>query len=107
MNASTYFIPAFDLTEAREIAYAVHAGRLGHREHYLTREGAEAIRNHLNSLRATKREVFEITVDERVTDDGRIPVAWVVDEIGERAAAIVLFLLIPLVGIASLYEVMA
>lgn len=102
-----YFVAAFDFTEAREIAYAVHAGRLGHREHYLTREGAEAIRDHLNGLRATKREVFEVAVDERTTDDGRIPVAWVVDEIGERAAALILFLLIPLVGIASLYEVMA
>lgn len=107
MNSRTYFVAAFDAAEAREIAYAVHAGRLGHREHYLTSEGAGAIRDHLNRLGSKRREVFEIEVGNRVTHDGTIPVAWAVDHVGDVAAALVLFAMIPLVGIASLFEVMA
>lgn len=104
MNAITYFVAAFDEAEAKEIAYAVHAGRLGHGEHYLTRDGASAIRDHLNRLGSKPREVFEIRVSTRATHDGTIPVAWAVDQIGDAAASFVIFALIPLVGIASLWE---
>lgn len=99
-----YHVPAFDRAEAREIAYAVHAGRIGHIEHYLDPGAAQRVCDHLNRLGSKRREVFAVEVDQRITDDGVIPVAWPVDKVGDAAAALTLFALIPLVGLASLWE---
>lgn len=107
MTARTYYVPAFDAAEAREIAYEVHAGRLGHIEHYLDPEAAQRVCDHLNRLGTKRREVFPVEVKARVTHDGVIPVAWPVDRVGEVAAAVTLFAMGALVGLASLFEVFA
>jgi hypothetical protein len=107
MKAITYHVPAFDYDEAREIAYAVHAGRMGHTEHYLDAAAAQRVCDHLNRLSTKHRGIFTVEVDERVTHDGVIPVAWTVDQIGDVAAILVIFALIPLVGLASLWEKIA
>ena len=86
----TYHVPAFDAAEAREIAYAVHAGRMGHIEHYLDPAAAQRVCDHLNRLGSKRREVFPVDVERRATHDGRIPVARVVDGAGSVAAALML-----------------
>lgn len=80
----TYHVPAFDAAEAREIGYAVHAGRMGHIEHYLDPAAAQRVCDHLNRLGSKRREVFTVEVESRTTHDGVIPVA----SIGEIAAAL-------------------
>ena len=97
----TYFIPASDADEARAIAEGIAAGRCGHVEHYRTHQRAQTVAEHLNHLaeqngRATRRQVY--TVEIRATHDG-----WIAN-VGEVAAVLVLFAMIPLVGIASLIE---
>jgi hypothetical protein len=91
----TYHVPAFDQAEAREIAYAVHAGRMGHIEHYLDPAAAQRVCDHLNRLGSKRREVFTVEVDERVTHDGIIPVAWPVDKVADAAAAYLLVAILP------------
>lgn len=95
MGTRTYHVPAFDQAEAREIAYAVHAGRMGHIEHYLDAAAAQRVCDHLNRLGSKRRELFVVLVNERVTHDGVIPVAWPVDKFGDVAAAITLFAILP------------
>lgn len=107
MQTTTYHVPAFDAAEAREVAYAVQAGRLKHVEHYLDQAVADRVCAHLNRACATPRRVFTVILEQRTTDDGRIPVAWPVDRIGDAAATLFLFAMIPLVGFASLFEVFA
>jgi hypothetical protein len=103
MKTVTYYVPAFDLNEAREVAYAVQAGRMKHVEHYLDEAAAERVCAHLNRLGSKPRQVFTILLEQRVTDDGRIPVAWPVDRIGSIAAALLLIIGGPfLVGLATL-----
>lgn len=98
MDTRTYHVPAFDQAEAREIAYAVHAGRMGHIEHYLDAAAAQRVCDHLNRLGSKRRVLFAVEVDERVTHDGVIPVAWPVDKVGDVAAAITLFVMLPAVA---------
>lgn len=103
MKTVTYHVPAFDLSEAREIAYAVDAGSMGHIEHYLSADAAERVCSHLNRLSVKQRQVFAIVLEQRVTDDGRIRVARTVDGVGEIAAALMLAIVGPvLVGLATL-----
>lgn len=104
MKTTTYHVPAFDLAEAREVAYAVQAGRLKHVEHYLDEAAAERVCGHLNRNSAGKRRVFTVVLEQRTTDDGRIPVACPLDRLGDAAATFAIFAMIPLVGFASLWE---
>jgi len=98
-----YYVPAFDRSEAREIACAVHAGRMGHIEHYLDASAARRVCDHLNRLGSKRRAVFAVEVDELVTDDGTIPVARLIDQAGSVAASLLLIIGGPvLVGIATL-----
>jgi len=107
MTSRTLWVPAFDADEAREIAHAVDAGRMGHIEHYVDQDAAHRVCAHLNRLGSKRREVFKVTIRDRATHDGFIPVAWPVDRVGDVAAALTLFALIPLVGLASMWEVFA
>lgn len=86
----TYHVPAFDAAEAREIACAVHAGRMGHIEHYIDPAAAQRVCDHLNRLGSKRREVFIVQVENRATHDGTIPVAWAVDRVGDIAAALMI-----------------
>lgn len=86
----TYHVPAFDAAEAREIANAVHAGRMGHIEHYLDPAAAQRVCDHLNRLGSKRREVFKVDVERRATHDGAIPVARAFDKAGEIAAALLI-----------------
>ena len=99
----TYFIPAANAREARRIAQVVHTGEIRHVEHYLAPERAQVVADHLNRLaeregRATRRQVFPVEI--RAAHDGG---GWIAN-VGEVAAVLVLFAMIPLVGIASLIE---
>lgn len=98
------WIPAETLNAARHIAYAVEAGRLPMLPHYATEEAAEIRAAFMGQVHARTIPVFAIVMEKRVTHDGVIPVAWPVDRVGDVAAAITLFLLIPIVGFASLWE---
>lgn len=107
MRTAIYHVPAFDLIEARETAHAVHAGRIGHAEHYRCPDAAERVCGHLNRLSADERQrrVFPVAIEIRTTHDGRIPVAWPVDQIGDAAAAFLITVVGPFaVGVASLWE---
>lgn len=97
MRTAIYHIPAHDLAEAVEVAHAAHAGRLQHVEHYRCPEAAARICGHLNRLAEVPRpwRIFPVAIEIRTVDDGRIPVAWPVDAIGERAAAVALFCILP------------
>jgi hypothetical protein len=100
----TYFVPATDLNEAREIAYAVDAGRIKHVEHYLDEASAERVLSHLNRLSRSPRRIYPVIIEQRPTNDGRIPVAWPVDPVGEVAAVVVIFGMAWVAGLASLWE---
>lgn len=100
----TLWIPAETLNGARHIAYAVEAGRLPMMPHYATEEAAEIRAAFMSQVHARTISVFAIVMEKRVTHDGVIPVAWPVDRVGDVAAAITLFALIPLVGLASCWE---
>jgi hypothetical protein len=106
MQSAVYHVPAFDRAEAIETAHAVHAGRLVHAEHYRCPEAAARVCGHLNRLTTDRRErrVFAVVIQPTTTQDGVIPVAWKVDQIGDVAAVIALFASIWLVGFASLWE---
>lgn len=107
MTTRTLWIPAENLNAARMIAYAVEAGRLPMLPHYATEEAAEIRAAFMSQTHARPIPVFAIVMEKHVTHDGVIPVARPVDRVGEVAAAVTLFALIPLVGIASMFEVFA
>jgi hypothetical protein len=95
MHTAIYHIPALDLAEAVEVAHAAHAGRLKHVEHYLCPEAAARVCGHLNRDAARPRRVYPVAIELRTHHDGRIPVAWPVDAVGDIAAAITLFCILP------------
>ncbi len=107
MTSRTLWIPAENLNIARQIAYAVDAGRLPMMPHYATEEAAEIRAAILAETHARSIPVFAIVIEKRVTHDGVIPVATLADRAGDAAAAFTLFALIPLVGFASLWERLA
>lgn len=100
----TLWIPAENLNIARQIAYAVEAGRLPMLPHYATEEAAEVRAALLGETHARTIPVFAIVMEKRATHDGVIPVAWPVDRVGDVAAAITLFAMGALVGLASYWE---
>jgi len=107
VSPRTLWIPAENLNAARLIAYAVEAGRLPMLPHYLTDEAAEIRAAFMREVHARPIPVFAIVMEKRVTHDGVIPVAWPVDRVGDVAAAITLFAMGALVGLASMFEVFA
>lgn len=107
MTARTLWIPAETLNAARLIAYAVEAGRVTCVAHYASEEAATKRAALLSEVHRAPFRVFAIVIEKRTVDDGRIPVARVVDRVGDVAAVVTLFALIPLVGLASMWEVFA
>lgn len=104
----TLYVPAFDEAEARVVAESIARGETGQLSFHTDREEVDRICAYLNRNRAGERyQTFAVPVRERLVDDGRIFVAWPSDRVGDIAATIVLFLLISLVGIASLWERLA
>jgi hypothetical protein len=104
MTARTLWIPAENLNAARHIAYAVEAGRLPMLPHYASEEAATIRAAFMGEVHARTIPVFAIVMERRATHDGFIPVAWAVDRVGDVAAALTLFLLPAVVGVASLWE---
>lgn len=108
MNTRTLYVPAFDQSEATIIAESVARGETGLLAHHTDRDEVDRICAHLNRHRSGVRyQTFAVPVRERLVDDGRIFVAWPADEVGDVAATLTFFALIPLVGIASLWERLA
>jgi hypothetical protein len=100
-----YYIPADSEAGARKVVDRIERGIVPAQPHYLDSElAAEAFDRYPPSGKIGLRLWC---IERRAVDDGRITNAWTVDQAGDLAAVIVLFLLIPLVGIASLYEVLA
>lgn len=105
MNSRTLFVPAFDQSEANVVAESIARGETGLLAHHTDRAEVDRICAHLNRNRSGERyRTFAVPVRERFVDDGRIFVAWPSDSVGDAVAAIVIFAMIPLVGIASLWE---
>lgn len=99
----TLWIPERSDEMAIKIAYAVQAGRVPCLSQYLDEGRANLAAATLATLHGDPTfKARCVVIEMRAHDDGRIPIARIVDQIGEIAAAIVLFLLIPLVGIGTL-----
>lgn len=103
----TYWIPAETLNAARIIAYAVDAGRVTCVAHYASEEAATKRAALLSEVHRAPFRVFAIVIERRATHDGVIRVAKPLDRVGEIAAVAAIFALIPLVGLASMWEVFA
>lgn len=87
----TYWIAAEDMDSARRRAYAVEAGRLPYLAHYASEEAATAWADQINAILAVRTaRVFAIVIEHVTTHDGRIPVARVVNRVGEIAAGLVI-----------------
>ena len=108
MKTVTYWIPATTLAEAGVIARAVHRHAVPRMPWHGDEVACQRRSDECNALLGARPvKPFAIVIEERTVDDGRILNAWAGDRIGEIAATIALFAMIPLVGIASLYEVLA
>lgn len=90
---------------ALSVAKAIAKGRLPTCEHYETEDGANAWAEHCNGMLGARRvSVFPVAVEVNMVDDGRIVNAWVVDKVGDAAAAFLITVVGPvLVGAASLF----
>jgi hypothetical protein len=108
MKTVTYWVPAPTLAEAGVIARAIHRRAVPLMPWHGDEIACQRRADECNALLGARQvKPFAIVIEERTVDDGRIVNVWAGDRIGDLAAAIVLFLLIPLVGIASIYEVLA
>ena len=108
MRTVTYRIPAATLADAGIVARAIHRGAVPRMPWHGDEVACQRRADECNALLGARPvKPFAIVIEERVVDDGRIVNVWAGDRVGELAAAIILFAMIPLVGIASLYEVLA
>lgn len=105
----TLWIPERSDEMALKIAYAVQAGRVPCLGQYLDEARANAAASTLAILHGDAAfKARCVIIEMRAHDDGRIPVARIVNKIGELAAAFLITFAGPFaVGIASLYEVLA
>ncbi|WP_100959010.1 hypothetical protein [Bosea sp. FBZP-16] len=101
-----YYIPADSEAGARKVVDRIERGIVPALPEYLDPVlAAEAFDRYPPS---GKIGIRLWCVERRAVDDGRIVNAWIIDEIGERAAAFLITVVGPFaVGIASLFEVMA
>ncbi|TCR64663.1 hypothetical protein [Bosea sp. BK604] len=97
-DARTLWIAAESLNAARRVAYAIEAGRITAGERHLSEEAANAWAGELADLHRYPMPVFAIVMVKHTTQDGRIPVAWPLDRIGDIAAAITLFVAAPAIA---------
>ncbi len=108
MKTVTYWVPAPTLAEAGVIARAIHRRAVPRMPWHGDGIACQRRAEECNALLGARQvKPFAIVIEDRTVDDGRIHNAWAADRIGEIAATIAIFALIPLVGIASLYEVLA
>ena len=108
MKTATYWVPAPTLAEAGVIARAIHRGAVPRMPWHADETACQRRVDECNALLGARQvKPFAVVIEERTVDDRRIHNAWAADRIGDIAAIIVLFAMIPLVGIASLYEVLA
>lgn len=84
------FIPARSREIALKVAYAVEAGRIVCLEQYLDEDRAKRSAQGLTDLHREPFQAFTVVLETRTHDDGRIPVARIVDGIGSLAAALLL-----------------
>lgn len=91
---------------ALSVAKAIAKGQLPTCGHYETEDGANAWADHCNEVLGARRvSVFPVAVEVNTVDDGRIVNAWVVDKIGDAAAAFLITVVGPFaVGAYSLIE---
>lgn len=91
-----YYLPASSEAAARKVADEICRGIVPALPEYLDPElAAEAFDRYPPSGKIGLRLWC---VERRAVDDGRIVNAWIVDEIGERAAAFVLTFLLPVLA---------
>lgn len=108
MKTVTYWVPAATLAEAGVVARAIHRNAVPRMPWHGDEAACQRRADECNAfLGARPIKPFAIVIEERTVDDGRIVNVWAGDRIGEIAASIAIFAMIPLVGIASFYEVMA
>lgn len=84
------YIPARSREIALKVAYAVEAGRVPCLSQYLDEERARRSAEALTALHHERHETFCVVLETRTVDDGRIPVARIIDGIGSLAAALVI-----------------
>ncbi|WP_377838737.1 hypothetical protein [Bosea sp. UC22_33] len=83
-------IPARSREIALKVAYAVEAGRVPCLGQYLDEERARRSAEALTALHHDCHQAFCIVLETRTVDDGRIPVARIIDGIGSIAAALMI-----------------
>lgn len=84
------YIPARSSEIALKVAYAVEAGRVPCLGQYLDEERARNSAEALTKLHHEPHQAFCVVLETRTHDDGRIPVARVIDGIGSLAAALLI-----------------
>lgn len=90
MKTRTLHIPARTREAALHVAYAVEAGRVPCLGQYLDADRAERAAKVLSDLHREPHAAFCVVIEHRAHDDGRIPVARIVERVGEIAAALVI-----------------
>lgn len=88
--ARVLHIPARSREIALKVAYAVEAGRVPCLSQYLDEDRARHSAEELAKLHHDRHEAFCVVLETRTVDDGRIPVARIVDGIGSLAAALMI-----------------
>lgn len=86
----TLHIPAKSREVALKVAYAVEAGRIPCLGQYLEADRASRAATALSELHREPHEVFCVVIEHRTHDDGRIPVARIVDRVSDIAAALMI-----------------
>lgn len=106
MTGRIFYVPAFDEAEARIIAESVARGETSTLAYHTDRAEVERMCAHLNRSRnvGARHQTFAVPVSDRVSHDARIKVAGFADRVGDALAMVAIFALIPLVGLASLWE---
>lgn len=84
------YIPARSREIALKVAYAVEAGRVPCLGQYLDEGRARYSAEALTKLHHEPHQAFCIVLETRTVDDGRIPVARIIDGIGSLAAALMI-----------------
>lgn len=101
-----YYIPASSEAGARKVVEGIESGTVPALPEYLDPHlCAEAFDRYAPSAKIGKRLWC---IERRTVDDGRIVNAWVVDKIGDAAAAFLITVVGPFaVGVSSLFETFA
>ncbi len=88
--ARVLHIPARTREIALKVAYAVEAGRVPCLGQYLDEDRAARSAEALTALHHEPHQAFCVVLETRTVDDGRIPVARIIDGIGSLAAALMI-----------------